>query len=182
MMVLLDSERQWFKSRIGMDASETPREHAFCAHAILDTELFVVEDAINDPRFASNPLVTNDPNIRFYAGAPLIDSEGNALGTLCAIDREPRRLDAEQQHALQILARQTVAQMELRRQARALAEALENVSALRILLPICAWCKSIRHDSGYWTKVEDYFRIHTGASMTHAMCPNCFDKFQGQEV
>lgn len=181
MMVLLDSERQWFKSRIGLNASETPRDHAFCAHAIMDTAPFIVEDAINDPRFASNPLVTADPNIRFYAGAPLIDSEGNALGTLCVIDREPRRLDAAQQKALQILARQTMSQMELRRQARSLAEALENVRALQGLLPMCSWCKNIRDDSGYWTRVEDYLQVHTGATTTHGMCPTCFDKVQAEE-
>ena len=115
LISLVDKDRQWFKSKVGLDLDQTSRSVSFCTHALMGSDMFEVEDATQDSRFANNPLVTGDPGIRFYAGVPLTSPNGANIGTLCAIDRVPRKLDEGQRHALQILARQVMRQIELRR-------------------------------------------------------------------
>jgi len=133
LISLLDDHRQWFKSHIGLNTQQTPKEEAFCSHAIINpAQVLIVEDARKDDRFAVNPLVTGDPNIVFYAGVPLVNEEGFALGTLCVIDREPRALTSKQLSSLRILAKQVLVQFELRRKVRELQRAnlvLEETNA-----------------------------------------------------
>jgi PAS domain S-box-containing protein len=114
LISLVDEARQWFKSKVGLNVSETPRNVAFCAHAILARELFIVPDLLQDERFKDNPLVIQDPKVRFYAGAPLETPSGFRIGTLCVIDYQPRKLSSEQIQSLQAISRQVVSQMELR--------------------------------------------------------------------
>lgn len=124
LVTLVDEDRQWFKARLGVESPETPREISFCAHAILRPDApFIVEDPSEDARFCDNPDVVSGLHIRYYAGIPLVNVDGHALGTLCVIDTKPNHLSQEKLDALQALARQVVAQLELRRTARALDEA-----------------------------------------------------------
>ena len=121
LISLIDPDRQWFKSRVGLDAEETSREIAFCSHAILQDDVFEIPNASLDPRFHDNPLVTGAPDIRFYAGAPLVSPSGHAIGTLCTIDRKPRKLTESQKTSLQTLSKSVVAHLELKRKNRELA-------------------------------------------------------------
>jgi diguanylate cyclase (GGDEF)-like protein/PAS domain S-box-containing protein len=125
-ITFIDQKRQWFKARVGMPARETPREDAFCAHAILQPEeVLIVEDATKDARFADNPAVIGGIQIRFYAGVPLVTEEGQALGTLCVIDIKPRTLSPAQLEALKVCRNQVMREMELRRKTSALTHSLE---------------------------------------------------------
>ena len=162
LISLIDADRQWMKSRVGLSVSETARSVSFCAHAIRQPDTLIVEDALEDTRFRDNPFVTGEPHIRFYAGAPLVTPDGHAVGTLCVIDQVARTLTPSQQEALEALRRQAQAQLELRASLIELKEALaerdraeaeqlklvedlraslERVGKLGALLPLCATCE-----------------------------------------
>lgn len=138
LVSLIDEHRNWFKAKVGFDASETPRNIAFCDHAIRDVGVFEIEDAFLDQRFADNPMVVGGPRIRFYAGAPLRTPDGENLGALCVIDQEPGVLSPDQRTALAALASMVVAQLELRRslanERAAAAESKESDARYRGLL------------------------------------------------
>ena len=138
---LVDTDRQWFKARIGLFSTETPRSVAFCSRAIAHPGIFVVRDTQKDVEFRDNPQVTGDPHIRFYAGAPLMSREGHAVGTLCVIDSRPRTLTRDQMEALDALRRQVEAQLELRRRVAELRVAHENVQKLTAMMPFCSTCQ-----------------------------------------
>ncbi len=129
LISFIDEQRQWFKARVGIDVRETPRELAFCAHAIMGREIFEVGDASLDPRFRDNELVTGEPRIRFYAGAPLLTPSGLALGTVCVIDRIPRQLTQIQRDGLQCLSRQVMQLLTLRTATQVLNRQTDSLLA-----------------------------------------------------
>lgn len=157
LVSLIDENRQWFKSRLGLDVQETSRDVAFCAHAIHGKEIFEVEDASEDERFRDNPLVTGDPNIRFYAGYPLIDKQGFALGTLCVIDRIPRKLTSEQRKGLELLANQVIDLIQARKK-------IEELDHFERLFRISKDIIGIVEVSGTFKKVNPSFTRHLGWS------------------
>jgi GAF domain-containing protein len=126
LLTLVDDQRQWFKSTVGVQVRETPREVSICSHAIEQDDLFIVGDTLEDVRFRDNPLVVGEPHIRFYAGAPLVNEDGFALGTLCVVDHVPRQLDNEQKEALSAVGRLALRQMELRTNLQMLKDALND--------------------------------------------------------
>lgn len=155
LITLLDEERQWFKSNVGLEGTETLRSESFCQFAIMDDALMEVQDTSHDERFRDNPLVTGPPHIRFYAGYPLIDPNGFALGSLCVIDREPKKLNQNQQAVLEILAKEVVSQIVARKER----EILKNYESL-FLESVDLIC--VAGTDGYYKKINPAFKATLG--------------------
>ncbi|BCM92938.1 phytochrome-like protein cph2 [Abditibacteriota bacterium] len=181
LVSLIDQDRQWFKSKRGLDISETSRDVSFCAHALLNpNELLIVPDTREDERFADNPFVTGGPHVQFYAGAPLALPSGEVLGTLCVIDNKPRELTEDQQKGLRALARQVMVQMELRRHLiefadhmavqvqveAALRESEERFRAFMDNSPIVAFLKN---EQGRYTYVNRPFLQRFNLELDHVI-------------
>jgi PAS domain-containing protein len=159
LISLVDKNRQWFKAHCGLDATETPREQSFCAHAILDPEqMLVVPDATQDERFADNPLVTGAPHIRFYAGVPLNLSSGLSVGTLCVISTKPYQPTDEQLELLKKLGRMAVHALEAHEQANKLQRYELNLAQLEELTGYGHWAVDVKRGSVYWS--PEVYRIH----------------------
>jgi two-component system NtrC family sensor kinase len=146
LVSLVDSDRQWFKSVIGLGVVETPRDQSFCAHTIPTGNSLVIEDAQLDPRFAANPLVTGKPGIRFYAGAPIVAPGGHVLGTVCVIDTQPRTLTPAQLHALEALARQVMSLLELRRTIETNTRAADTMRTVEKLAVVGRLASAVAHE------------------------------------
>jgi len=175
LISLVDETRQWFKSAVGLNVKETPRDLAFCAYTIMDKDVFEVKDATKDERFKNNDLVTADPNIRFYAGFPLVDPQGYALGSLCVIDRRPKVLSAKQKKALALLAGETTSLIVERRQK----EELRNFEKLFTLSNDLMFVGGI---DGFFKKINPAFTKLLGWSEEHLLNTSSFEFYHPDDV
>lgn len=168
LVSLVDEKRQWFKSVLGLDVRETARDISFCRYAIMDTGLMEIPDATQDLRFQNNTLVTGAPDIRFYAGYPLIDSLGHALGTLCVIDRKPRELNEKQKRAMQLLAQEVIVLIAERRQKQELInfEKLFNLSNDLVF---------VGGNDGYFKKINPAFTAVLGWDKDYLLNTSTFN-------
>lgn len=167
LISLVDKERQWFKSHHGLAARETPREVAFCAHAILDDAIFEIEDSMQDARFCRNPLVLGEPHVRFYAGAPLRTPEGHNIGTLCVIDHTPRRLTQEQREILCALAESAIQLLELRRKNRELTQLTTQYREVQEMVKAGGWSWDLATGETLWAdEVYNIYQLPVGTPTT----------------
>jgi PAS domain S-box-containing protein len=180
VLSLVDEARQWFKARIGVEQQETERDISFCAHGILQAGLLIVPDATKDVRFMDNPLVTGEPHVHFYAGAPLITAEGQALGMLCVTDSKPRNLSPSQTDALRRLAGQAVAQMELRKRTRESQQQKEQLQLLAQRLSLATkaagigvWDWDVHGDELAWDETMlNIYGTSRDAAINHELWKN----------
>ena len=175
LVSLIDENRQWFKSSVGLGVKETSRELAFCGYTILDNFIFEIEDATKDERFKNNALVTQEPNIRFYAGFPLIDPQGYSLGSLCVIDRKPKTLDVKQKRILQLLAEEVTALIVERR----LREQLRN---FEILFDISKDLLFIGGTDGYFKKINPAFTKLFGWTKEELLTTSSFEFYHPEDI
>ena len=184
LVSLVDEDRQYFAGHQGLDepwASEqqTPLSHSFCKHVVMDGAPLVVGNAPDHPVVAGNPAI-EELSVTAYLGTPLTTPDKQVLGSFCVADAEAREWSEDDLELLQELAEAAVTEIELRRTASALAEALERIRSLQELVPVCAWCRRIRDDSGFWDSLEGYLEAHQGAQVSHGVCPDCARELEGE--
>ena len=176
LMSLVDADKQWFKSRCGFETKETSRDVSFCAHAIVSPEPLIVEDALLDERFKSNPLVVKEPKIRLYAGFPLQTPDDQRIGTLCVIDRKPGHLSDKQHQIMEALSRQVVSLLELRKRSIRLLDALTHMHNMEGILTTCSYCKEVRDTDGEWQHLEKYLSKISDIRFSHGICDSCMEE------
>ena len=176
LLSLVDSDRQWFKAKVGIDAQETVRDWSFCAHAIHSSEPLIVEDALQDERFFDNPLVKGEPKIRLYAGFPLQNEENHRIGTLCVIDREPHGLTDVQLSVMQSLSRQAVAFLELRKRSIKLIESYCSLVDDGNIISTCSYCRKAKDTDGHWLHLDRYLSKRTNLNFSHGICDLCIEE------
>ncbi len=172
LVTFVDKDRQWFKSRVGLTLPQTSRSISFCAYSILQHSVMVVPDLTKDQRFMDNPLVTGQPDVRFYAGAPVFSHGGLPLGTVAVMDREPRTLTVGQEESLRALSRLASSLLELRRVHGELIAAQDAMNLYSEILPVCSSCRKVRTEAGTWVLLEHYVRDHQHDT-SHGICPEC---------
>ena len=177
LMSLVDVDRQWFKSKVGVDIQETPRDWSFCAHAIHSSDPLIVPDATMDSRFIDNPLVCGDPQIRLYAGFPLENSASLRVGTLCVIDRRPRYLTDRECDVMKALARQVVAFLELRKKSINLIESFCTHSGGNRMISTCSYCRKAQDQNGEWMHLDKYLSQRSSLKFTHGICDSCIEQY-----
>ena len=176
LLSLVDSNRQWFKAKVGIEAEETVRDWSFCAHAIHSSEPLIVEDALKDERFFDNPLVRGEPKIRLYAGFPLQNDKNLRIGTLCVIDREPHGLTDKQFSIMQSLSRQAVAFLELRKRSINLIESYCSLEDSGNIISTCSYCRKAKDTSGHWSHLDQYLSARTNLNFSHGICDTCIEE------
>ena len=176
LMSLVDAEKQWFKSRCGFETKETSRDVSFCAHSIASPELLIIEDALLDERFKSNPLVIEKPKILLYAGFTLQAPNDQRIGTLCVIDRKPGHLSDKQHQIMVALSRQVVSLLELRKRSIRLLDALTHMHNVEGIITTCSYCKEVRDINGEWQHLEKYLSKITDIRFSHGVCDVCMEK------
>jgi hypothetical protein len=176
LLSLVDSNRQWFKAKVGIEAEETVRDWSFCAHAIHSSEPLIVEDALKDERFFDNPLVRCEPKIRLYAGFPLQNDENLRIGTLCVIDREPHGLSDTQFNIMQSLSRQAVAFLELRKRSINLIESFCSHTDEGSFISTCSYCRKAKDTEGHWQHLDQYLSTRTNLNFSHGICDACIEE------
>jgi hypothetical protein len=172
----VDTDRQWFKSKVGVDVEETVRDWSFCAHAIHSPDPLIIEDALQDERFVDNPLVQGEPQIRLYAGFPLQNDQNHRIGTLCVIDRKPHGLTDIQYNVMESLARQAVSFLELRKRSIKLIESFCSLTEAGGIISTCSYCRKAKDTSGHWMHLDKYLSSRTNLNFSHGICDICIEE------